>query len=60
MPVALTKRKLDGLQSGQILEVTGDCGPGFENIQRWVTNHGHEVLEASKTPTEFKIKIKKH
>ncbi len=59
MPVALTKRKLESLQAGQILEVTGDCGPGFENIQRWVKNQGHELVEASKTLTEFKIVIKK-
>ncbi len=59
MPVALTKRKLESLQSGQILEVTGDCGPAFDNIQRWAINQGHEVVEASKTSAEFKIKIKK-
>ncbi len=59
MPVALTKRKLDSLKSGQILEVTGDCGPALENIQRWAKNQGHEVLEVSKSDVAFKIKIKK-
>jgi tRNA 2-thiouridine synthesizing protein A len=59
MPVALTKRKLDSLKPGQILEVTGDCGPSLENIQRWAKNQGHEVVEVSKSDVEFKIKIKK-
>jgi tRNA 2-thiouridine synthesizing protein A len=59
MPIALAKRKLEGLKSGQILEVTGDCGPGFDNLQNWVKKHGHEIVEASKAETEFIIKIKK-
>lgn len=59
MPIALTKRKLESLESGQILEITGDCGPGFDNVQRWVKKQGHEIVEASKTETESTIKIKK-
>ena len=31
----------------------------FDNIQRWVKNNGHEVVEASKSDVEFRIKIKK-
>ena len=60
MPVALTKRKLEKLQSGQILEVVGDCGPGFANIQRWAKNQGYEIVEAVKTENEFSVKIRKH
>ena len=59
MPVVLTKRKLDSLKIGQILEVTGDCSPSLENIEKWAKNHGHEVLEASKSDGGFKIRIKK-
>jgi TusA-related sulfurtransferase len=59
MPVALTKRKIDSMKVGQVLEVTGDCAPSLENIERWVKIHGHEVLEASKTDVGFKITIKK-
>jgi tRNA 2-thiouridine synthesizing protein A len=60
MPVVLTKKKLECLKSGQILEVTGDCSPSLENIEKWAKNNGHEVLEASKSGMEFKIKIRKH
>jgi len=59
MPVVLTKRKLDSFKPGQILEVTGDCSPSLENIEKWAKNHGHEVLEASKSDVGFKIRIKK-
>jgi len=58
MPVAFTKRKLESMASGQLLEVVGEGELEFDNIQRWVKNNGHEV-EASKSGAEFKVLIKK-
>jgi TusA-related sulfurtransferase len=49
MPVVYTKRKRETLASGQALEVVGEGELEFDNIQRWVTNDGHEVVEASKS-----------
>ncbi len=60
MPAVLTKRKIESLQVGQILEVTGDCAPSLENIEKWARNNGHEVLETSKSGDFFSIRIKKH
>jgi TusA-related sulfurtransferase len=60
MPAVLTKRKLESLNAGQILEVTGDCAPSLENIEKWAKNHGHEVLETTKSGDYFSIKIRKH
>ena len=60
MPAVNTKRKIESLKAGQILEVTGDCVPALENIEKWAKNHGHEVLETSKSGDFFSIKIKKH
>ena len=59
MPVAFTKRKLESMSSGQLLEVVGEGELEFDNVQRWVKNNGHEVVEASKSGAEFKILIKK-
>ncbi len=59
MPVAFTKRKLEGMTSGQLLEVVGEGGLEFDNIQRWVKSKGHEVVEASNSGSEFKVVIKK-
>ncbi len=59
MPVAFTKRKLEGMASGQILEVVGEGELEFDNIQRWVKSKGHLVVEASKVGSEFKVVIKK-
>ena len=60
MPVAFTKRKLAEMASGQLLEVVGEGELEFDNIQRWVLNNGHEILQASKSDGEFKVLIKKH
>jgi len=59
LPVAFTKRKLETMASGQLLEVVGEGELEFDNIQRWVKNNGHEVVEASNVAGEFKIVIKR-
>ena len=60
IPVAFTKRKLESMASGQLLEVVGEGVLEFDNIQRWVKNNGHEVVETSKSENEFRIIIKKY
>jgi tRNA 2-thiouridine synthesizing protein A len=40
LPVARTKKKLNEMQSGEILEVSGDFGESGENIKRYVETHG--------------------
>ena len=59
LPVALTKRKLESMTVGQLLEVVGEGGLEFENVMRWAKNNGHVVVEAFKKEEEFKITIKK-
>ncbi len=60
LPVALTKRKLEAMASGQLLEVIGEGDLEFDNVQRWVKNNGHEVVDATKFDAEFRLLIKKH
>lgn len=60
MPVVLTKRKLETMVGGQLLEVVGEGELEFDNIQRWVKNNGHEVVEAAKSGAEFKVLVKKN
>ena len=60
MPVAFTKRKLEGMAAGQLLEVIGEGDLEFDNIQRWAKNNGHNVVQASKSGVEFRILIRKH
>jgi len=60
LPVALTKRKLQTMATGQMLTVIGEGELEFDNVQRWAKNNGHEVLEASKSSAEFVVLIRKH
>ena len=60
LPVALTKRKLEGMVSGQLLEVIGEGTLEFDNVQRWVKNNGHEIVDASNSDLEFRVVIRKH
>jgi tRNA 2-thiouridine synthesizing protein A len=59
LPVAFTKRKLASMAVGQLLEVYGEGELEFDNLQRWVKNNGHEIVEASKSENEFRIIIRK-
>jgi len=59
LPVAFTKRKLEGMSAGQLLEVTGEGELEFDNIQRWVKSSGHEVVEASRCGVEFRVLVRK-
>jgi tRNA 2-thiouridine synthesizing protein A len=59
LPVAFTKRKLDAMAPGQLLEVVGEGELEFDNVQRWVKNNGHEVVEAEKSGAEFRILVRK-
>ncbi len=60
MPVAFTKRKLETMASGQLLEVVGEGELEFDNVQRWAKNNGHQVVEVSKSENDFRIIIRKH
>ena len=60
MPVAFTKRKLESMASGQLLEVVGEGELEFDNVQRWAKNNGYQVVEYTKSEKEFLIIIKKN
>ncbi len=56
LPVARTKKKLNEMQSGEILEVSGDFG---ESGKRYVETHGDTVLEFKIEGEDYNIKIEK-
>jgi len=59
LPVARTKKKLNEMQSGEILEVIGDYGESGKNIKRYVETHGDTVLEFKIEGEDYNIKIEK-
>jgi len=59
LPVAKTKKKLNEMDAGDILEVTGDFGESGENIKRYVEKHGDPIIDFKIEGEEYYIKIKK-
>ena len=59
LPVAKTKRKLLELESGDILNITGDFAEAGENIKRYVEKTENKILQFEKEGENFSIKIKK-
>ncbi|MBA7566654.1 hypothetical protein ES708_08349 [subsurface metagenome] len=59
LPVARTKKKLNEMQTEEILKVSGDFGESGENIKRYVEMHDDTVLEFKIEGEEYYIKIEK-
>lgn len=59
MPVAQTKKQMKKMDSGDVLEVSGDFYEAGENIKRYVENHGGEVLEFINDGKNYYLKIQK-
>lgn len=59
MPVAKTKKALEKMGSGDIIEVKGDFEEAGENIKRYVEDHGGKVIEFSTKNGEYYLKIEK-
>ncbi len=59
MPVAKTKRQLLEMNSGDILEVTGDYAEAGQNIKRYIEKHKDKLLDFKVDGKNYYIKIKK-
>lgn len=59
MPVAKTKRKLLDMDSGDLLEITGDFAEAGENIKRFIENNDDKILEFKKEGENYYILIEK-
>jgi len=55
----LTKRKLESMGEGEMLEVIGDFPQTRENIQELVNRMGNEILKVEESGGEFRILIRK-
>ena len=58
-PVAKTKKMLNNMSSGDLLEVSGDFAEAGENIKRFVERHGAKVMEFKVEGENYSIKIQK-
>lgn len=58
-PVFRTKIEMDRMGVGDILKVIADDPEAEEDISRWVTRNGHELLKFTKENNELIFMIKK-
>lgn len=59
MPIVRTKKTMDELESGQILEIhTTDKG-SKNDLTAWAKSGGHELLKTEEEDNVFKFWIKK-
>lgn len=59
MPVAKTKRQLLEMNSGDILEISGDYAEAGENIKRYIEKHDEKLLEFKLDGENYYLKIEK-
>ena len=58
-PVFRTKIEIERMQVGQVLIVSADDPAAEDDISRWVTRNGHELLNLSKVGNVITFQIKK-
>ena len=58
-PVFRTKIEIERMQVGQVLIVSADDPASEDDISRWVTRNGHELLNLSKDGNLITFQIKK-
>ena len=58
-PVFRTKIEIEKMQVGEIITVSADDPAAEDDISRWVTRNGHELLDLSKDGATITFKIKK-
>ena len=58
-PVFRTKIEIERMQVGQVLIVSADDPAAEDDISRWVTRNGHELLNLSIDDNVITFQIKK-
>ena len=58
-PVFRTKIEIEKMQVGEVLTVSADDPAAEDDISRWVTRNGHELLNMSKDNAVITFQIKK-
>ena len=59
IPVLLTKRKLESMKEGEVLQVVGDYPQTRENILKMVKRTQNKVLDVEEAKGSFRITIRK-
>ena len=58
-PVFRTKIEIEKMQVGEVIVVSADDPAAEDDISRWVTRNGHELLDMTKDGNTITFQIKK-
>ena len=58
-PVFRTKIEIERMQVGEVLTVMADDPAAEDDISRWVTRNGHDLLDMQKDGSKITFSIKK-
>ncbi len=58
-PLLLTKKRVESLKSGQILEITADDPVAPQNIDSWAKKSGNKLLSVRKEGNIFIILVQR-
>jgi len=59
MPIVKTKKEIDTLQSGQVLEIHATDKGAKSDLTAWAKSGGHELLQEAEDNGVFKFWMKK-
>ena len=59
VPIFETRKKIDSIKQGQILELTADDPASEEDIKSWAKTTGNELLKIEKNKYKFIFFIRK-
>jgi tRNA 2-thiouridine synthesizing protein A len=58
-PLILTKKKVESLESGEILEITADDPVAPQNIDSWAKKSGNKLLSVRQEGNIFNILVQR-
>ncbi len=58
-PLILTKKRVESLKSGEILEITADDHVAPQNIDSWAKKSGNKLLSVRQEGNIFKILVQR-
>ncbi|HEX6922886.1 MAG TPA: sulfurtransferase TusA family protein [Bacillales bacterium] len=59
MPVVKSKKSIDGMESGQILEIEATDKGAKNDLSAWAKSNGHELLQETEEEGVLKFWVKK-
>ncbi|MGP4081876.1 sulfurtransferase TusA family protein [Pseudalkalibacillus sp. R45] len=59
MPIVKTKKAIDEIDSGQVLEIHATDKGAKSDLSAWVKSGGHELLQDTEEDGVFKFWVKK-